>query len=149
LAWLRKAETTLGSAGLTARATSHHHAGTSIEDVHELSIVCSVVESVQEAIREKKVERVEAVNLRVGALSGVLEDALLFSYEIATQGTPLEGSVLRIERVPVRVYCAGCEQESELASVQSFRCPRCQELTADIRSGRELEIKSIEIDEVV
>jgi hydrogenase nickel incorporation protein HypA/HybF len=116
--------------------------------VHELSIVCSVVESVQEAIRERRVERVEAVNLRVGALSGVLEDALLFSYEIATQGTPLEGSVLRIERVPVRVYCAGCEQESELASVQSFRCPRCQELTADIRSGRELEIKSIEIDEV-
>jgi len=116
--------------------------------VHELSIVCSVVESVQEAIRERKVERVEAVNLRVGALSGVMEDALLFSYEIATQGTQLEGSVLRIERVPVRVYCSRCEQESELASVQSFRCPRCQELTADIRGGRELEIKSIEIDEV-
>jgi hydrogenase nickel incorporation protein HypA/HybF len=116
--------------------------------VHELSIVCSVVESVQEAIRERKIERVEAVNLRVGALSGVLEDALLFSYELATEGTPLEGSVLRIERVPVRVYCAGCQQESELASVQSFRCPRCHELTADIRSGRELEIKSIQIEEV-
>lgn len=116
--------------------------------MHELSIIYSVVESVREAIAGRNVRRVEAVNLRVGALSGVVEDALQFSYEIAIQGTPLEGSALRIEQIPVRVHCGDCGQESELASLQSFRCARCNALTADIRGGRELEIKSIEIDEV-
>jgi hydrogenase nickel incorporation protein HypA/HybF len=116
--------------------------------VHELSIIYSVVESVQEAIAGRKVERVEAVNLRVGALSGVVEDALQFGYEIAIQGTPLEGSVLHIEHIPVRVYCSACERESELPGVQSFRCPLCDEPSADLRGGRELEIESIEIDEV-
>jgi len=32
--------------------------------------------------------------------------------------------------------------------VQSFRCPRCGELCGEIRQGRELEIESIEIDEM-
>jgi hypothetical protein len=31
--------------------------------------------------------------------------------------------------------------------VQSFRCPRCGELAADLRQGRELEIESIELEE--
>ena len=116
--------------------------------VHELSIVYSVVESVEQALAGRNVRRVEAVNLRIGALSGVVEDALQFSYEIATQGTPLEGSRLHVAHVPVRVYCSDCGRESELESVQSFRCSHCQALTADVRGGRELEIESIEIDEV-
>jgi len=31
--------------------------------------------------------------------------------------------------------------------VQSFRCPRCGQIAADLRQGRELEIESIELDE--
>jgi Zn finger protein HypA/HybF involved in hydrogenase expression len=35
-----------------------------------------------------------------------------------------------------------------LESLQSFRCPHCGEPATDLRQGRELEIESIEIDEV-
>ena len=35
--------------------------------------------------------KVSAVHLRLGALSGVVKDALLFSYEVACQDTPLAG----------------------------------------------------------
>jgi Zn finger protein HypA/HybF involved in hydrogenase expression len=41
-----------------------------------------------------------------------------------------------------------CGQDVEIASLQSFRCSRCDEPVSDLRQGRELEIESIEIDEV-
>ena len=86
------------------------------------------------------------VYLRLGALSGVDRGALDFSYEIATEGTLLEGSTLVVEELPVRVYCRACDQELELASIQCFQCPQCGVPTGDIRQGRELAIESIEVD---
>ena len=115
--------------------------------MHELSIISSVVESVTEALADYPGARVKAVRLRVGALASVVEDSLLFCYELATEGTPLAGSKLVIETVPVVGFCAGCQAEVQIASVQSMRCPRCQEPILDLRQGRELEIDSFEIDD--
>ena len=41
--------------------------------------------------------RVQSVRLRLGSLAGVAREALLFSYGIACEGTPLEGSRLLID----------------------------------------------------
>ena len=46
--------------------------------------------------------RVCALHLKLGARSGVVREALTFSYEIACQGTALEGSQLIIEETPGR-----------------------------------------------
>jgi hydrogenase nickel incorporation protein HypA/HybF len=91
---------------------------------------------------------VKEVRLRVGALASVIEDSLQFCYGIATEGTPLEGSALVVKILPVRMHCDKCAQDVEIASLQSFRCPGCEEPVSDLRQGRELEIESIEIDEV-
>ena len=84
----------------------------------------------------------------VGALASVVEDSLQFCYGIATEDTPLQGSKLIVKIIPVRMHCDKCVQDVEIASLQSFRCPRCDEPVSDLRQGRELEIESIEIDEV-
>ena len=59
-----------------------------------------IVEAAQDEAQKRGV-RVSAVHLRLGALSGVVKDALLFSYEVACQDTPLQGSQLVVEDVPV------------------------------------------------
>jgi len=46
--------------------------------------------------------RVTVLHLKLGSLSGVVKEALTFSYEIACQGTALEGSQLVIEEVEGR-----------------------------------------------
>lgn len=114
--------------------------------MHELSIAHSLVELAGLSAADAGATRVRIVHLRLGALSGVVQGALEFSYGIATEGTLLEGSVLRVKELPVKVYCAPCQQEVELASIQRFRCPLCDTASGDIRQGRELEIESIEID---
>jgi hydrogenase nickel incorporation protein HypA/HybF len=115
--------------------------------VHELSIVASIVDSVTETLASYPGARVKQVRLRVGALASVIEDSLQFCYGIATEGTPLECSVLVVKILPVRMHCDRCAQNVEIASLQSFRCPHCDEPVMDMRQGRELEIDSIEIDE--
>jgi hydrogenase nickel incorporation protein HypA/HybF len=116
--------------------------------VHELSIVSSIVDTVTEALEAYPGARVKEVRLRVGALASVVEDSLQFCYGIATDDTPLQGSKLVVAILPVTMHCDSCARDVEIASLQSFRCPQCDEPVSDLRQGRELEIESIEIDEV-
>jgi hydrogenase nickel incorporation protein HypA/HybF len=87
------------------------------------------------------------VLLRVGVLSGIMEDPLQFCWGLATQGTVLAGSDLVIERVPVTVRCRPCGDDVALDGAQSFRCPRCGTLSLEVLKGRELEIVSLEVEE--
>jgi hydrogenase nickel incorporation protein HypA/HybF len=115
--------------------------------VHELSIAASIVEAVTESAAAYPGSRVKEVRLRVGALASVVEDSLQFCWELATEDSPLKGSTLVIQKLPVVVYCDACDAESTLDGVQSFRCPTCGRIATDLRHGRELELESIELEE--
>ena len=114
--------------------------------MHELSIAMSIVDAAVEEAQSRGVQ-VSAVHLRLGALSGVVKDALLFSYEVACQDTALEGSQLIVEDVPVIVFCVQCQKEQMLESVQLFACPKCGAPTMDVRKGKELEVFALEVQE--
>lgn len=114
--------------------------------MHELSIAMGIVEAATDEARSRGVQ-VTAVHLRLGALSGVMKDALLFCYEVACQDTPLAGSQLIVEDVPVTIFCPQCKEMRVLASVQSFACPECGAPTMDIRQGKELEVFALEVEE--
>ena len=105
----------------------------------------SMVEMAAEEAARRGGVKVFAIHLKLGQLSGVVKDALLFSYEVACQGTALEGSQLIIEEVPVAVYCPVCRAESLLASLQRFCCGTCGALTSEVVRGKELEVVALEI----
>ena len=115
--------------------------------MHELSIVSSVVETVVESLEKYPGARVVEVRLKVGALASVVVDSLEFCWGIATEGTSLAGARLVVITLPVVMHCARCDADVELDGVQSFRCPRCDEICLDLRQGRELDIESYEIEE--
>jgi hydrogenase nickel incorporation protein HypA/HybF len=114
--------------------------------MHELSIAIGIVEAAVDEAKQRNVQ-VSAVHLRLGALSGVVKDALLFSYEVACQETPLAGSRLVIEEVPVAVFCPHCKERRVLDSVQSFVCPECGAPAGAVVQGRELEVFALEVEE--
>src|SRR5277367_2598829 len=87
--------------------------------MHELSIAMSIVDMAQEEAERRGV-MIDAVYLELGPLSGVVADALLFSYEMACNGTRLEGSRLVIKDVPIEVYCPACKAQRVLTSMQWF-----------------------------
>lgn len=114
--------------------------------MHELSIAMGIVDAAIDESKRRGVH-VSAVHLKLGALSGVVKDALMFSYEVACQDTSLQGSQLIVEEVPVVVFCPRCRQERTLTSMQLFACPDCGAPTMDIRHGKELEVFALEVEE--
>jgi len=114
--------------------------------MHELSIAMSIVDAAANEAARHGAARVHAVHLKLGALSGVVKEALLFSFEIACDGTVLQDSRLLIEEIPVVVYCPQCRDERTLASIQRFCCPDCGALTPAVIRGKELQVVGIEID---
>jgi hydrogenase nickel incorporation protein HypA/HybF len=117
--------------------------------MHELSIAMSIVELAQEESARRGGARVTAVHLKLGALSGVVKEALLSSYEMACQDTSLQGSQLVIDEVPVVIFCPNCQANRPLHSIQLFCCAECGTPTSEIVQGKELEVAALEIEEWV
>jgi len=60
------------------------------QTMHELSIMQSALDQVLEKARQAGASRVHAIRLRIGALSGVVPDALQFAFEALADGTPAQ-----------------------------------------------------------
>jgi hydrogenase nickel incorporation protein HypA/HybF len=88
--------------------------------------------------------RIHQVRIRVGALSGVVPDALQFAFEALRQNTLAAEAELEIESVAAACWCAGCQIEFESGDL-IFECPRCGALAAELRRGRELDLVSVEV----
>jgi hydrogenase nickel incorporation protein HypA/HybF len=112
--------------------------------MHELSIAMSIVDMAQEEAERRNVQ-VDAVHLELGALAGVVKEALLFSYGIACDGTLLEGSRLLVKEIPIEVFCPSCNLPKTLTSMQWFHCPDCGAATSEILHGKELVITALEL----
>lgn len=115
--------------------------------MHELSIAVSIVEMATEESEKRGGAKIDAVHLKLGKLSGVVKDALLFSWEIACQGTSLDNSRLEIEEIPVVAFCENCQAEKTIDAINNLVCPTCEKPTPEIVSGRELIVTTLEIKE--
>jgi hydrogenase nickel incorporation protein HypA/HybF len=115
--------------------------------MHELSVAMSIVEMAQEEAERRGAVQIQAVHLRLGQLSGIVKQALLASYQMACEATPLEGSQLLIEEVPVEVFCPKCDQPRMVDSILWFCCSECGTPTPTVLHGKELEVVALEISE--
>jgi len=113
--------------------------------MHELSIAMSILESLEEEVRERGCVGIEAVHVRVGGLSGVVVEALRSAYDLAAEPTPFARSRLEVEEVPIVIYCGFCGRNQTIESAQWLCCPECKTPSAEIVSGRELEICALEL----
>ena len=113
--------------------------------MHELSIAISMIEQIVLESECRGSLEVEVVHLRLGVFSGVDPNALLFSYQLASEGTPLQASRLEIESVPLLVFCPRCAKTQAPPSLYQLCCPDCLAPTPQIVSGREIEIASLEV----
>ncbi|MGW1659037.1 hydrogenase maturation nickel metallochaperone HypA [Streptomyces atratus] len=115
--------------------------------MHEMSIAMAVVGQVEEAARAGGAVAVTSVRLQVGELAGVVPDALSFCFELACDGTVLEGAELVVDSVRATARCAPCADAWAVGMPPQLCCPLCGEATAELLSGRELQIADVHWDE--
>ncbi|HHN79003.1 MAG TPA: hydrogenase maturation nickel metallochaperone HypA [Phycisphaerales bacterium] len=116
--------------------------------MHELSIATSLVSLVGDALESAgETGTVEAVRVKVGALSGVVVEALEFAWDAAAEGTCCEGARLDIERVPAVVRCGDCGAETTPGDPPFFVCGACGRPASEVISGRELDLIALELEQ--
>jgi hydrogenase nickel incorporation protein HypA/HybF len=113
--------------------------------MHELSIAISMIDQIISESESRGGLDVEVVHLNLGIFAGVDKHALMFSYELACEGTPLQGSRLAIETIPLVVYCPLCGEDRSPPSIYQICCPDCFTPTEKIVSGREIEVTYLEV----
>jgi hydrogenase nickel incorporation protein HypA/HybF len=114
--------------------------------MHELSIAESLIELACDATIRERAERVSKLIVRIGVLSGVVKEALQFSFGIASEGTACEGAELEIEEVGVTIACPKCRMTKPLLDIFDWRCPDCGTATSDVITGRELDLAAIVVE---
>jgi hydrogenase nickel incorporation protein HypA/HybF len=118
---------------------------TAYDGMHELAIMDSALNLALDQAEKAGAMRVHVIRLRIGALSGVVPEALQFAFEALAPGTMAEGASLDIEPVPARFWCATCTREFQSDDFYA-ECPGCHRPSGDLRGGREMELASMEID---
>ena len=111
--------------------------------MHELSISSAIVDT---AVRHAAGRTVTRVDVRIGRLRQVVPASLSFCFGLVAKDTVCDGAALELEIVPARLRCADCGHAWEI-EVPAFRCPRCESADAEVVSGEELEVESIEVEE--
>jgi len=115
--------------------------------MHELSIAMGILELTEEESEKRGGARVDAIHLRLGPLSGVVKEALLSAWELASERTDFESSRLVIEEVPIAVFCLKCQAERPVQSIQQLCCVECDTPATEVVHGRELLVSALELAE--
>ncbi|HVO34186.1 MAG TPA: hydrogenase maturation nickel metallochaperone HypA [Gemmatimonadales bacterium] len=114
--------------------------------MHEASIALNLIEAVEQRLESQPEARVAAIHVRVGELAGVSTEALDFAFQCLSVSTPLAGARLVFDVVPLTMACAACGRTSRVEDLV-FRCPACGSENTRVSTGRELEVRTLELAE--
>jgi len=112
--------------------------------MHELSIVCSILDIIEEYAEEYRFDSVKSLKLSFGRLSCIEPQALAFTFEIQSSGTKAEGALLEFDIKPIVIQCFSCEKDIELETYEAI-CPQCNGSEVLLVGGTE-QIQLLEID---
>jgi len=113
--------------------------------MHEMSIAMNVVEIATETAVQNKAKKINRIELDVGALSGIVADALEFCFESACKGTMAENAELHLNIIQAEAKCESCGHEFKTREMVS-QCAKCKEMVFCINGGKELRVKAINVD---
>ena len=113
--------------------------------LHELSLTQNIVDLAVEHAGRENAKKILSITLEIGALSGVIAEAVEFAFEICSKGTLAEGAALHIRHIDGRGRCLDCHEESELETLTHV-CHHCGSLALETLQGQEMRFTELEID---
>ncbi|MBQ6469948.1 MAG: hydrogenase maturation nickel metallochaperone HypA [Lachnospiraceae bacterium] len=113
--------------------------------MHELGLADAMMKMVQKLVKEEGAERVIAVTVSIGDLSGVVPRFMADAWEAVTDGTPYQGVPLHIETIPGVAQCLECGEQFQV-DTKRMKCPHCGGVRLTPISGRDMTIEEIDVE---
>ncbi len=116
--------------------------------MHETGVCRSIVDTVERYALMGHAKKVKSVDIVLGEVHDIVPEILVGAFEWMCRDTVAEGAVMNIERVPFTVKCAQCGEVFRLDShdESTWVCPTCHARDYHLHTGREFQIKSIEVE---
>lgn len=114
--------------------------------MHELSIAHGIVQAVRQHLPVGERRAVKSVTLRVGEFARVAPESLEVCFDMASQGTAVQGANLKITKVPIRCDCKRCGSGFEEGRFIAI-CPSCGSTEVELITGDELDVVEVEFSE--
>ena len=115
--------------------------------MHELSLALNLLDLAEAQARQAGATTIRTVGLRVGALSGVMLEALESAFEGAKKGTLADQARLEVERVGLAALCQNCQCEFAVDDPHAIAvCPTCHRPSATLVRGVELQMMFLDVD---
>jgi len=114
--------------------------------MHEGAIAESIVDILKQVKEENGLKRIVKVHLKIGKMSGVMVDALVFALEaLRTEEDVISSTVFEVVETNVKAKCNVCERYYEYEDISEIvmLCEECG-MPLDIVEGKEMEIIDIE-----
>ncbi len=113
--------------------------------MHEMAIAMALIGQTEVVAREQNARAIAGITVAAGRLSGVDPDALRAVFDLAAEETMAAGATLTVELIEAEVRCRGCGQRTQ-PKPPFIACVACSSPDVEIERGRELYIKSIDVD---
>lgn len=114
--------------------------------MHELSLCRSIHGIVERASRDRAGARVSVVHLRIGQLRQVAPDTLAYCWGLLCADSPLAGSALDIDHVPVELSCRACGETTRIEHALVLVCAACGGGDIQVLRGEEMLVTSIDLE---
>ena len=111
--------------------------------MHEISLVENIIDIITSEMRKYNITKVSIIRLKIGEMSHIVPEALIFGFNTISKDTQLDGAVLVIENIPTKGKCGDCQTEFVMTDFLDI-CPNCGGTKIEIISGKELEIAEFE-----
>lgn len=116
--------------------------------MHELTIAQNLAEIICQSVPEEKLSQAESVLIRIGKLSNILPEALIFCFDSIKEQYGLKNTSLVIKEEPLRLICQTCSCEFESNDI-IFICKYCHSGNLRIIEGDVLQVSEIILREVL
>ncbi len=113
--------------------------------MHEVSIAEEIKDIVIKNLKKNNAKKVKRIVLQIGKLTSIVPDALLFAFEVISKNTPLENAKVEIETIEIKAKCKSCKKVFKLENFE-YQCPSCKKTDFQIIEGREMVIRTIEME---
>jgi hydrogenase nickel incorporation protein HypA/HybF len=114
--------------------------------MHELAVTQSILEIALRHAEKAGAQRILAINLVIGELTGFVDDSIQFYFDFMSKDTPAQDARLTFERIAPRARCQECSIEYAPPNSRLWTCPGCGALGGEVIAGREFSVASIEIE---
>lgn len=116
--------------------------------MHEFSLVACLLDIIHDEMTRHNATRLIRARVSFGALNNIVPDSMYFAFEAQTRGTPLQGAILELEKIPLALICPLCGHEITPERILPLDCcPECGAIVCpDAAIGRELSLTSLELE---